>query len=413
MKISPVILLVLLTMLTVGPVYSQEPVSANIKTGSDTLLLKPDSLKGQKDLADIARRIFKKKTTKDPGSKKLHISAIPAAGYSLQTGWAGVFSTNLAFYTKSKPTADEKLSTVLASITYSQYNQIIFPLQANIWTKNNKYNIITDWRYLKYPSTTYGLGPDTKTTDGYTVDYSYIKLHQTILRNIYKDLYAGLGYYFDHFWNVKEIDPVAGVTTSFRKYGFSNNVTASGLAVKMLYDSRLNPINSTNGWYANIIFRQNFTFSGSDNNWQSMLVELRKYFHFPSSSKNVLAIWNYDWITPGGKPPYLLLPSTGWDDFYNTGRGYIQGRYRDNNMIYLESEYRFGISANGLFGAVIFVNGESFSQTLRKEFSVIAPGYGVGVRLKLNKYSDTNICVDYGFGNDHSRGIAVNLGEVF
>jgi len=398
--------------LAVKPVFSQEAAAVN-KISNDSLPVKADSLKDQKDLADIVKRILKTRNKSNTQQHSLHISALPAAGYSLQTGWAGVFSTNLTFYLRPKPLPGEKLSTVLASITYSQYKQIIFPLQSNIWTKNNKYNIITDWRYLKYPSTTYGLGPFTKIKDGYTIDYNYIKFHQTILKSIYKDLYGGIGYYFDHFWNIKEIDPPAGVPTSFQQYGFANKVTASGIAFKLLYDSRTNPINATDGLFANIILRQNAVFLGSDNNWQSSLIEFRRYFHFPSSSKNVLAFWNYDWLTTSGKTPYLLLPSTGWDDFYNTGRGYIQGRYRDNNMIYLESEYRFNISSNGLFGAVIFANAESFSKTLNKEFSLIAPGYGAGIRLKLNKYSGTNLCVDYGFGNDRSRGVAVNLGEVF
>jgi hypothetical protein len=44
---------------------------------------------------------------------------------------------------------------------------------------------------------------------------------------------------------------------------------------------------------------------------------------------------------------------------------------------------------------------------------VIAPGYGVGLRIKINKFSGANVCIDYGFGNDNSRGIAINLGEVF
>jgi hypothetical protein len=108
-----------------------------------------------------------------------------------------------------------------------------------------------------------------------------------------------------------------------------------------------------------------------------------------------------------------LLPSTGWDDFYNTGRGYIQGRYRGRNMVYLESEYRFGITKNGLLGGVVFANAESFSKVLSKQLDLIAPAYGAGLRIKLNKFSGANLCIDYGFGIEGSKGISVNLGEVF
>ncbi|MFX6751336.1 hypothetical protein ABTH43_19640, partial [Acinetobacter baumannii] len=85
----------------------------------------------------------------------------------------------------------------------------------------------------------------------------------------------------------------------------------------------------------------------SDNNWQSLLIDARKYAHFPKGSKNTLAFWTYDWFTISGKPPYLNLVSTASDTYLNMGRGYIQGRFRGENLLYMESEYRFGISRNG------------------------------------------------------------------
>jgi hypothetical protein len=115
----------------------------------------------------------------------------------------------------------------------------------------------------------------------------------------------------------------------------------------------------------------------------------------------------------GGNPPFLLLPSIGWDAYSNTGRGYIQGRYRSRNMLYLESEYRFGITTNGLLGGVVFANAQSFSEMATGKYTYIQPGYGMGLRISLNKFSRTNLCVDYGWGTHGSGGFFVNLGEVF
>ena len=106
-------------------------------------------------------------------------------------------------------------------MTYSQYNQIIAQSYADIWVGHDKYNIIADWRYMKYPSTTFGLGGHTQYSDGYTIDFSYIKLHTTVLRYILPNLYLGLGYYYDHFYNIREVNPPPGVVTSFEKYGLS------------------------------------------------------------------------------------------------------------------------------------------------------------------------------------------------
>jgi hypothetical protein len=372
----------------------------------------------QTDLSDVFSTVFNKKvkqrmdTVAEQKAFKLHWSTVPAVGYTLQTGFAALLSENVAFYASLDP--KQKISSISTSITYSQYNQIILPLQADIWSKKNKYNFILDWRYMDYPSTTFGLGGNTLESDGYNIDFNYAKIHQAVLKRVNKNLYAGLGYYLDYFWNVRTIDASHQDSISFIKDKLTQKSVSSGIAFRLIYDSRLNQINPAQGNYVNIVFRPNFTFLGSDNNWQSLLLEFRKYIKLRSSSKNVLAFWSYNWLTiGGGEPPYLMLPSTGWDDFFNTGRGYIQSRFRGKDMYYLESEYRFGITDNGLLGGVIFANAESFSKSVTGPGATIAPGYGAGIRIKLNKFSGANLCVDYGFGTEGSRGIAVNLGEVF
>ena len=134
---------------------------------------------------------------------------------------------------------------------------------------------------------------------------------------------------------------------------------------------------------------------------------------FPAFSKNTLAFWTYDWFTLSGKPPYLNLPFTASDTYNNFGRGYIQGRFRGQNLLYCESEYRFGITKNGFFGGVVFLNAQSFSEPDTHRFKALLPGWGTGIRIKLNKFSRTNIAIDYGFGLHGSNGIFANLGEVF
>ncbi len=370
------------------------------------------------DLIDIAQRIFNKNATRREDvvvnqKGRVHFSAFPAVGYTLQTGFAGVISGNAAFYIGSHNHESENISTVISSIAYTSKSQIIFPIASSIWTKGNKYNILSDWRYLKYPSITYGLGGYTQLDSGYNLDYSYIKFHQAILRKISNDLYAGIGYDFDYFWNIQEVNPPTDQPSDFEKYGLNKTEKASGISLDVKYDSRRNPLNPQKGIYANILFQPKFTFMGSDANWSSLLLEFRTYIKFPAKSQNILAFWSYNWFTVGGTPPYLLLPSTAWDEFSNTGRGYIQGRFRSPNMIDQEVEYRFVVSRNGLFGGVVFANAETFSQLMTGRYEVISPGAGLGIRIKLNKFSRTNIALDYAWGTQGSKGFFVNLGEVF
>jgi hypothetical protein len=66
-----------------------------------------------------------------------------------------------------------------------------------------------------------------------------------------------------------------------------------------------------------------------------------------------------------------------------------------------------------LFGGVVFLNAQSFSAAPGSKPESIQPGFGPGLRIKLNKVSKTNIDIDYGFGHQGSRGLFINVGELF
>ena len=373
-------------------------------------------LSRERDISDVLHGLFHPGSpdhgySQSAKSTRKQYSFVPAAGYTLQTGFAGIASMNMAYFADTGKST--KLSSISTNVTYSQYRQIIVPLVADIWTKNNRYNFITDMRFISYPSAIYGLGGRTDPNKGVTINFSGFKFHQTVMRALSANTYIGLGYYLDKFWNINAIDQVSRNVNHQITRQLGSIETASGPAVRFLYDTRLNQLNPQQGIYYAISYRANMKALGSDSSSQSIQIDARTYLHFPATSRNVLAFWMLDWITASGTPPYLILPSTGWDDNYNTGRGYIQGRYRGRKMLYFESEYRYRITENGLLGGVAFVNLQNFSSDLSQEYSKLFVGYGVGVRIKLNKYSGANLCVDYGFGTNGSHGFFVNLGEIF
>ena len=407
-------ILLFLILANTNIVYSQTDSGQN--SNIKTLL---SETQNEKDIRDYVKFSHKKNADVDtiPQIGKNFFSIVPALGYTLQTGFAGIISANLAYYNSSQPS--QKISSLNTSFTYSQYNQSIVPFTANIWTKGNKLNFITDCRFIDYPSDVYGLGGkrisvDSNANVGYTIDFQGLKIHQTVMFSIAKNMYVGIGYYYDQFWDIKAIDSLKRNVIHLLKRDLGTSELASGLAFRYLYDSRLNQINPNQGLYFNVVLRDNFKFLSSDDNWASLQADVRGYTRFPKSSKNVLGFWALAWTTLSkNSPPYLLLPSTGWDDQYNSGRGYVQGRFRGNNMYYFEDEYRFRISRNGLIGGVLFTNVQCFSGELSKQYENFNFGYGVGLRIKLNKFSGANLCVDYGFGENGSRGFFVNLGEVF
>jgi len=371
--------------------------------------------KTQKDLADYVLIILHKNPDKRFDSTlnkntKFRISAAPITEYTLSTGFAGGIAGIAGFLTNGD--GHTNTSSVLAAIKYTQDKQFLIPIQSNIWTKNNKYNLLGDLRYLNYPQETYGFGTSNSLANGYIVDYKYIRLYQYVLKNIGKNLYAGFSYQLDYHWDIKELNVPTGRVTDFEKYGYSQTSSSSGIALDFLYDSRKNSINPEGGsFYSNIVLRQNVRFLGSTSNWNSILIDVRKYIKL--TQNNVLAFWSYNVFTLSGNPPYLDLPGTASDTYNNTGRGYAQDRFIGKNMVDLEAELRYGITNNGFLGGVIFANAESLSELGTNKFTTIAPAIGAGLRIKFNKFSGTNICIDYGIGTNGSHGFFGNLGEVF
>lgn len=340
---------------------------------------------------------------------RVHGSVIPAAGYTQITGFAGVISGTMAFHVSKEHNLNQ--SNINLNLSYSQRNQAVFYIQPNIWTKYDKWNITADYRIMHYPQTTYGLGGHTRESDGYVIDAFYLKLYQTFMRHVYKDLYLGFGYDLDYHFRIQEL--TTNTATDFKRYDGNVASISSGFTANILYDSRRNALNPRGGFYANIIYRLNYHDLGSDVNYSSLIADLRAYVPLTHDRRHLLALWSYNWLTFDANAPYLDMPSTGWDTYSNTGRGYIQSRFRGKNMLYFEAEYRFPILRNGFLSGVVFANAQSFTDYPSNRFTTIAPAAGGGLRFKLNKHSGANLCLDYAVGLNGSNGLSVNIGEVF
>ncbi len=372
-------------------------------------------LNEQRDMIDMAmlilhKDISKRLDTTNGIGMRLRLSASPIIEYTISTGFTAGIAAGGAFVTSLKQQTNT--SSFLFAVKYTQKKQFLLPIQSSVWTPGNKFNFIGDWRYLNYPQDTWGIGGETTDADKNMVSYKYLRLYELCLRQIVKNFYVGGGYQLDYHWEIAQSGVLPGEVTDFDKYGYSNHSVSSGIVLDVQYDSRKNPINPDGGsMYANFKFIQNSSLLGSDTPWNAVQIDIRKYFALRHHS--VLAFWFYSVLTTSGNPPYLDLPGTGTDSYNNTARGYVQQRYIGKKYIDLESELRFPITKNGLLGGVVFASAGSVSEFDSNTFQTIFPSFGAGLRIKFNKFSKTNVCVDYGFGIKDSHGFEGNLGEVF
>ena len=401
---------ILLTLLLIGALDANAQQSTTV-AASQQISAVIDSGK-QRDLIDMIVRLFNIKSDDQnrTTAQKISISVVPSVSYSLTTGFQADLTANAGFYTTK--THKENYSEITGDLTYDTKDQKIAVFRSEVWFVDNQYKLVTDTRWMRFPEDTYGLGATTTLSDAEHIDFKYLRTYFTFYKKISPDFYGGIGYDLDYHYGINRIGKADSSATSYSNYGFRPTAISSGFNLSLLFDNRRNPINPIQGGYASIIYRQNETFLGSSGNWQSLQFDLRRYFRLSENNNNILAVWSLLWFTHGNVP-YLDLPGTGEDMFNNSGRGYIQGRFTGKNMLYLESEYRFGLTSNGLLGAVVFANAESVSEYPGNNFAKIAPAIGSGFRVKMNKHSNTNICIDYAVGINKSNGIFLNLGEIF
>ncbi|MDB4926894.1 BamA/TamA family outer membrane protein [Mucilaginibacter sp.] len=392
------------------------PVLLKAQADSSKIKHLTDTVK-KSDLIDIAGSLFhiKSRPISDQEKKKFYFSILPISSSGASDGKVLITSTTVGYYLGNQHT------TYLSTINFTPYfnfkGRYGLPIRSSIWLNNNSYNIQGDTRFMVYPQYTWGLGGDRPAEDKYLVNYKYLRLYQSALKRITSYFFAGIGYNMDYYI---DIDGANGTNTTLRqftnyKYGtqMDQNSLSAGASVNLLYDTRNNLINPLPGWYANLVYRYNPVFLGSDNNWQSLYIDVRKYIALTHSGpKNILAFWTYYWtaISPG--VPYLSLPAIGMDPYQRSGRGIEQNRYRGSSLFYLEGEYRRDITANGLLGFVIFANLNAATQLNTRNFKYWNPAGGSGLRIKFNKKSNTNIDFDYGFSKDYSAFL-LNLGEAF
>ncbi|MFI5162947.1 MAG: hypothetical protein ACHQHN_16820 [Sphingobacteriales bacterium] len=412
-RISPRTFLIFLSCLFALSSYGQHRKYIPLKVPDSLANNKRDSI-DQKDISDILKSAFnvKGKPKRDSVGLKPEISVVPALGYSLQSRLAVLLAGNAVFRTAP----GSNVSTIISSLAYTQNKQVTLPIQSSIWSHDNNYDFVGEIRLYHYPQSTFGLGSNSGIENQAPMNYNYLRFSEIVLRKVTGNLYLGGGYIIDGHSDIS-IGPTENGTMSdyitYKKHSTKTHSSSSGLTLNGQFDTRDSPINASEGFYATYEFRQNLKTLGSTSTWSSLILDVRKYVRFPASSNNVLAFWSYDWLTLGGRPPYLDLPSTLWDASTNAGRGYIQGRFRGAQMVYGEAEYRYHITSNGLIGGVVFINAESFSAAPGTRLQAVQPAAGPGLRIKLNKVSKTNISIDYGFGTQGSRGLFVNVGELF
>jgi hypothetical protein len=379
------------------------------------------------DAFDLLRKIRHKELTEeeqaaaaDP-ARKMYAFA-PVIGYKPSSGAMFGVAGNVAFFHGGDPRTTH-ISSAVASLTVSTKKQTSLTARFGLFTRNDVWKVDGDNRFQWTSQDTFGLGPGTAPEDEVNLEFDHFRVYETAYRAFGRGLFGGIGFHYSAHTGVEPgKDAESGWSESpyvvySQDHGFSvDSQTSAGASLNLLVDTRDNAINAEGGWLGNVSYRAFFDgFLGGDSSWQQLALDARTYRKLSADGRHKLAFWLFADFVVDGTAPYLDLPATGMDTYGRSGRGYAEGRFRGERMLYGEIEYRGTLMKNGLLGMVAFVNTTTLanSQTGEQLFDGFASAAGAGLRLLINKRSKTNLCLDIGWGRQGSKGVYLAVQEAF
>jgi hypothetical protein len=398
----------------------------------------PDSLAIQTDANGILSSFFsgkKKAPTVTDMTKAGSWSVLPSAAYNPSVGFAaGVIASGGKYF--GNP-ANTTLSVINAGAYISTRGLSTFEFKHNAFSSQNQWNLQGGLQIGKTIAQDNGLGTGRKSFgDGdfhmnnihysnnpneFPIRYGYLKVNERIYRKIAKYFYVGAGLSFNFYSHIDDDRKDIPITETHNfRYSIRNGYSpyayqANGVLINFQFNNRDQPNRPFKGIYADVVLKENQTWLGSNRNALQLKIEFRKYWSLSDSNpENVLAFWHWASYLLNGSVPYLDLPGTGSDAYGRIGRAFVIGRFKGLSFVYNEAEYRFPLTDNKLLSGVTFVNMESANNLHGiKLFRYWEPGAGAGLRLLFNKYTRSNLCIDYGRGSYGSKGFFLGLNEVF
>lgn len=338
----------------------------------------------------LARSVFCQDSLK---ARKVKILPVPAFGYSPETrsyiGAVALFTFDLY---KDSVT---RISNAKVEFNYTQNKQLILETAWNYFFKQEKWFTKGQFHYSKFPDLYYGIGSQTPNSDKLVFNSNRIIMEAFVLKKIGAKLFTGL--------NAKYIN-YSNLNSDSSRVNFPELVGTStfGLGYSLIKDTRNSLLTPTKGTYINC----NTSYNFSNTNYLELMVDVRYY----KTWKEKFTFSNR-WVNDFnfGTPPFYDYAILGGDKFV---RGYYYGRYRDNNLSSLQSEFRFpvvwriGLSTFGGLSTI-------YSKTNGLKFSNVKTNYGIGLRFLVDKKDRTNLRLDYALGNDNNSGFYISFGESF
>ena len=218
---------------------------------------------------------------------------------------------------------------------------------------------------------------------------------------VWSKLYVGLGYLggsVDSTLRFSLSDPLPFLDPSLK-------LDLGAITIPVQYDSRDHEQSPSSGWLINgraSLYRESV---GGDFDADIFMVNINHYR--PVRERDVLAFRAYARTTSGDDTPFFLLSTFGGSTDL---RGYPSGRYRDEMMYALQSEYRWRYSDKWIFTG--FVGFGEVAEKFSDFGENFLPAGGIGARFMLSQKHRISLSADIAVGKDGTE-YYFGVGEAF
>lgn len=293
-------------------------------------------------------------------------------------------------------------STVSAFVMYTQNEQIVSNLGAEVYLRDETYKLDGHISYVEYPDQFYGIGADTPESNEEDYTPRSASLAAGLQKRLRTGLHAGIRYEFSESDIIEtEQDGLLddGTITG------SRGGTVSGVGALLNRDTRDNVYYAAHGSFCQIAGTYYPDWLGSDFDYGHYTLDLRKFFGL--GKHYVIALQSLA-VATGGDVPFQALAQLGGSEVM---RGYYQGRYRDHYSVVLQSEFRAHVWWR--IGLVAFAAvGDVADRPDDFRFDHFRYSAGGGIRFLVSRQEGMNLRLD-GAAGENTSGFYITLGEAF
>ena len=368
-----------------------------------SLILAPNSLNAQ----SFVKRYWNNLVNDSTDLSRPQLLVYPTLAYAPETTWEIGFNSLYVYYAKGD-TAN-RLSEINGFAFFTLENQYGLWVDHAIYSDQDRWFFLGRLRLQSFPLFYHGIGMDTPTEYTARVDANQIIIKERVLRKLKKNLFLGLELEYQRLAAVDFVLAESSNNAFEFPLGYkgSNNL---GLGFGLVQDNRHNVLNVRKGFFSELAFLHYNPTWGSSFKFTSILSDTRVYT--PIRKNNVLAAqllgqFNF------GDVPFNQLAQMGGESIM---RGYYYGRFRDNNQLAAQVEYRFlplPFSFTNRIGAAIFAGtGTVFNQLIDLNISNLTVSGGLGLRFLLFPKKDIWTRLDFAFTRE-GTGIYLFIGESF